>query len=311
MEWIAIAGPGGIMLLLILVCIYQWVITILKNGAGEWTVSGNILDDADDPIENVSVSDGVRSDLTDASGDFAILKVPEGTRTLTPTLEGYEFDPVTQQVVVGEGNVTGKDFVGTAVSTSHYYQDWGDVSTGQYYSGAVDDWAIIRGADGHAYVEKTAGGAFNLHSDATEYLRFAIDDIDIDASNPTLILNITPPAAWSDSNYLAITANDGSAHDALAAGTSWNSRVIYYESSTRYSGFGGEAKTDIWNYSTPVEVKIVFDFTNHVYDVFIDGVETWSNKAFVSSSCNAITYLEIVQYTTTARDTALPDVEVP
>ncbi|MDP1826779.1 MAG: Ig-like domain-containing protein [Archangium sp.] len=68
------------------------------------------------PLPNVVVSDGTRSATTDSLGNYALVGVPAGTYTLTPTLAGYTFVPATLAVTVSTANLTGRDFNTTMVN---------------------------------------------------------------------------------------------------------------------------------------------------------------------------------------------------
>ena len=65
---------------------YRAVQTGIARGAvvGIVTSSGDGM-----PVGGATVSDGVRTSLTDASGQYIITGVPEGTRTLTASAAGY------------------------------------------------------------------------------------------------------------------------------------------------------------------------------------------------------------------------------
>lgn len=68
------------------------------------------------PLPGVVVSDGTRSSTTDALGRYAIVGVPAGSYTVTPTLTGYTFVPASLAVTVTNANVTGQDFNTTVVN---------------------------------------------------------------------------------------------------------------------------------------------------------------------------------------------------
>ncbi len=81
---------------------------------GTYLVTGNITSNGS-PLAGVVVSDGTRSGTSDASGNYAVVSVPNGTYTLTPTLPGGIFTPTTQSVAVVGGNVGGKNFTATVM----------------------------------------------------------------------------------------------------------------------------------------------------------------------------------------------------
>jgi inhibitor of cysteine peptidase len=78
-----------------------------------YTVSGTItLGSA--PLAGVVVSDGTYTATTNASGSYSFSGV-NGTYTLMPSLVGYVFAPVTQQVTVSGQNVSGVNFTAIQV----------------------------------------------------------------------------------------------------------------------------------------------------------------------------------------------------
>lgn len=54
--------------------------------------------------------------VTDANGNYSLPGVRAGNYTVTPTITGFTFTPVTTSVVVTTANVTGVDFTATAVT---------------------------------------------------------------------------------------------------------------------------------------------------------------------------------------------------
>ncbi|MDW8145466.1 MAG: carboxypeptidase regulatory-like domain-containing protein [Roseiflexaceae bacterium] len=81
-----------------------------------YTIAGRVLDNSGNPVAGVTVSDGVRSATTDASGNYALANVPAGTYILTPSRSGYAFSPPNRTVTVS-GNVSGVDFTADPVSS--------------------------------------------------------------------------------------------------------------------------------------------------------------------------------------------------
>ena len=81
------------------------------------TISGTVTDNTTgDPIEGVIVSNGIRTDTTDAGGNYTLLKVyADSVYTVTASKSGYLALSV-DDVVVTEGNTTTVDFVLTEAS---------------------------------------------------------------------------------------------------------------------------------------------------------------------------------------------------
>lgn len=65
-----------------------------------------------DPVQGVTVSDGVHTAVTGANGRWSLQDVPAGTYTITASLEGYEITPSAHTVTVNEGtgNISGLVF---------------------------------------------------------------------------------------------------------------------------------------------------------------------------------------------------------
>jgi hypothetical protein len=80
------------------------------GGGGLYFISGRVTYAGDQSIPDVTISAGsAGSAITNANGDYCIGDVITGTYTLTPTLEGHSFDPVTRTLEVPP-NATGQDF---------------------------------------------------------------------------------------------------------------------------------------------------------------------------------------------------------
>ncbi|MBK8150618.1 MAG: DUF2341 domain-containing protein [Acidobacteria bacterium] len=79
------------------------------------TISGSIHNSSNAPVSNVSVSitGGSPSTTTDASGNYSFADLPAGAGyTITPTLAGYVFDPISRSYSNLSGNVTTGNFIG-------------------------------------------------------------------------------------------------------------------------------------------------------------------------------------------------------
>ncbi|PDV97120.1 hypothetical protein A9Q02_19230 [Candidatus Chloroploca asiatica] len=79
-----------------------------------YTVNGRVTSNGVG-LASVTVTDGTRSAVTNASGDYTLFSVPYGTHVLTPTRTGYTFTPPTRTVSV-TGNLEGQNFTATAQS---------------------------------------------------------------------------------------------------------------------------------------------------------------------------------------------------
>lgn len=84
--------------------------------ATAYLISGQVADGGSDPISGVLVlADTSLHAITNAGGYYTLTTILTGTYTLTPTLSGYTFSPVTRTVSVPP-DATGQDFTGTVVT---------------------------------------------------------------------------------------------------------------------------------------------------------------------------------------------------
>lgn len=79
-----------------------------------YSVSGTVTTSTGAGINGVNVSNGTASVTTTSTGAYTFTGMANGTYTLTPSLSGYTFSPVTRSVTVSGANVTGQNFTGTA-----------------------------------------------------------------------------------------------------------------------------------------------------------------------------------------------------
>jgi hypothetical protein len=79
------------------------------NVAGRITTGGT-------PLPGVSVTDGTRTSTSDGLGRYVLVAVPPGTYTLTPTLTGNTFIPVTRTLTVAGVAPASQDFTTTVVN---------------------------------------------------------------------------------------------------------------------------------------------------------------------------------------------------
>jgi uncharacterized membrane protein YvbJ len=81
-----------------------------------YSISGTVSGDVQ---AGVTVeADAAHSAITDASGNYTIGGLVDGTYTVTPSLTGYTFTPVSRDITVNGANENGVDFTSaTIVST--------------------------------------------------------------------------------------------------------------------------------------------------------------------------------------------------
>ena len=96
-------------------------VSVVVPPAATFSISGTITNSAGGgPLAGVTVTlTGAASatTTTDASGNYSFTGLANGTYTVTPTFAGFTFAPTSRNVVISNANVTGQNFVGTAVPT--------------------------------------------------------------------------------------------------------------------------------------------------------------------------------------------------
>jgi hypothetical protein len=96
----------------------------------EVIISGTVTGDE---YEGVEIDGGIilGTELTDVNGYYEFTDVPDGTYTLTPTLEGYTFEPVSIEVTVTNSeSEIGNDFVSTSEGVvTDYVGYWPMIAT--------------------------------------------------------------------------------------------------------------------------------------------------------------------------------------
>ncbi len=75
-----------------------------------YSISGKIVTLSGTPLAGVTVNDGLgHTSITDSSGNYSLLRLSAGIKTITPTKTGFTFAPVNRQVRIGP-NATGINF---------------------------------------------------------------------------------------------------------------------------------------------------------------------------------------------------------
>jgi hypothetical protein len=69
-------------------------------------------------LNGVTVSDGIRTTMTNASGSYTLNNVPQGAYTITPSLVGYSFSPVNRSGTLN-ANLAAQNFAATFQPATH------------------------------------------------------------------------------------------------------------------------------------------------------------------------------------------------
>ena len=120
-----------------------------------YTISGRMLDSTGAGLAGVAVSDGTRSTLSDASGNYSISGVPAGSYTLTPNKSGYTFTPATIAVTVSDANLAGQNFAGTVIPNTY-------TVSGQIRDGGGNPIAGVILTDGTRSAFSDASGSYTI-----------------------------------------------------------------------------------------------------------------------------------------------------
>ena len=109
-----------------------------------YTISGNVtLNDLGFTDVTISLAgSGAGVTTTDYLGNYSFGGLVNGDYTITPSKTGYTFSPVSRQVTIAGGNVTGVNF--TAASFQEECSTWSDV-IGKYnaYVSGQAQWSDV------------------------------------------------------------------------------------------------------------------------------------------------------------------------
>jgi len=94
------------------------------------TVSGDVFSEITIELSGSQTAETI----TDGNGDFAFANLDNGTYTVTPSLDGFSFSPVSRNVTVNGDDVTAINFTATedesVVLTFSYYKRYGTTTPG-------------------------------------------------------------------------------------------------------------------------------------------------------------------------------------
>ncbi|MHC4180724.1 MAG: carboxypeptidase regulatory-like domain-containing protein, partial [Planctomycetota bacterium] len=97
----------------------------VSSMAQVWAITGNITDDYGAALSGVLVTltgDASDTDTTDASGDFTLPGLADGSYTVTPTKTDYNFVPVSDAVAISGASDT-SDFAGSLFPLAFDFED--------------------------------------------------------------------------------------------------------------------------------------------------------------------------------------------
>lgn len=91
----------------------DYMLTAVYIPSATHTISGNVVDNVGSGFEGVTVTlsgDASGTQQTDPNGDYSFPDLTGGSYTLTPSMEGFSFDPPSRAVTIAGDDVTGQDF---------------------------------------------------------------------------------------------------------------------------------------------------------------------------------------------------------
>jgi hypothetical protein len=155
-----------------------WWLGVYGYAAGSFTVTGTVT--AGSTTYSISgsagtpgaaVTAGTQGATSDASNNYTIAGLANGTYTVTPSKSGCTFSPASQSVTVSGANVTGKNFTATCSSGSTLFSNGFESSTGwatAQVSGTVGTWTYVTSGTNPTVAPHTGSyiGKFNSY-DAT------------------------------------------------------------------------------------------------------------------------------------------------
>ncbi len=91
-----------------------------------YSISGTVTDGSSGDFRSlqgilVALTPGVADTTTDANGNFSFSGLEAGSYTITPTDDGFTFDPLSVSPTITDADITGLSFVGTPVQQTVTY----------------------------------------------------------------------------------------------------------------------------------------------------------------------------------------------
>ena len=222
-------------------------------GGTTYTVSGNA------GTASATVTAGTKSATSDASSNFTLTGLANGTYTVTPTKSGCTFTPATRSVTVASANVTGVTFTASCGTGTTLFTDgfestgWSIVDT----SGTAGNWTFAASGT-HPTVSAHGGtklAVFNSYTSAsgsqTRVYRtagFAVASTYTSVSLKFWMYHDTGYSTYADKVQVQVSTNGttwtnvGTAVSRYGATAGWTQPTIdltAYKGQTVYLGFLG------------------------------------------------------------------------
>ena len=243
-----------------------WWVGVYGYAAGSFTITGTVTTPAatytisgNAGTSGATVSAGSQGATSDASGNYTISGLPNGTYTVTPAKSGCTFSPASASVTVSGANVTGTNFTATCNTSQTLFSNGFESSTGWAIvdlSGTAGNWTFV--TSGTLPTATPHGGTsmakFNSYDAAsgsqTRIYRttgFAIPSTAATATLTFWMYHDTGYSTYADKVQLQVStgstwANVGTAVNRYDGTTGWKQHTIdltAYKGTTVQLGFVG------------------------------------------------------------------------
>jgi hypothetical protein len=261
-----------------------------------YSISGSVSGGAGASIQ-LTGPNGSSSTNADASGNYALTGIPDGTYTVTPTLSGSTFTPASRSVTVNGADVPGVNFVGTVTPPATYSVS-GNVSvTGAgvsvVLSGSNGNLSATTDASGNFIFSGVQNGTYTVTPSSTGKTFSPVNrSIAVNGANVTgvnFVGTVTPPATYSISGNVSVTGAGVTVQ--LSGGTSLSTVT---DASGNYSFSGVQNGTYTVTPSSsgktfsPTSRSVTVNGANVTGINFAGTVTTYSISGTVSLSASAL-----------------------
>jgi len=85
------------------------------NGCNIYAISGTVDGDIQSGVTITLTGDSTTTTTTSSEGSYIFGWLANGSYTITPSKNGYTFDPASEIITVSDNYITGVDFTGTMI----------------------------------------------------------------------------------------------------------------------------------------------------------------------------------------------------
>jgi len=171
---------------------FQVFLPLVVRSAPSYTVSGLVVDETANPVAGALITDSSGHSVLSASDGSYQLQLPEGMTALSPSKEGYVFDPSMKDMDVS-GNLNGQNF--TALTACPNIVSNGGFEGNAWWYFPASDWpASYYNALAHSGIRSARTGIPNPADNRYSYssVRSPLISIPSSSSNAKLRLWVFP-----------------------------------------------------------------------------------------------------------------------